>query len=206
MATLFTRAVEVNAGQEYVNIAGEGNAISPTENIRVSINRSPFAMIPAYQKVFISSTFTYVFEKNSTLLISNEIEPDFYVTLTEYSALDVTLIKDTASADIVTLTNGDKEVTKGELTAFVNIDNDTNKNVDVVITINGSTLGEIEISSPIEIKKHTFGVNAITTHVIEGTTIPADEVITFTVTADNDDLVIKGSDNPSILQLVRKNL
>lgn len=205
MATLYTGSAEVDAGVEYANLTGAANAMQTTERTRISINRRPYAWFPAYVKIFVSPLYTYSFESNTVVLFSNEIEPDFYITSIAYNTNDIILANGTESAAIVTLTDkAGKEVTTGDIAAFVSLHNDANQTRDIVMRMYGNTIGLLGESSPLVMVKDT---TANMTYGFELTkTIPAGEVLSFTLEADGNDVTVKGTTEPSQLRLVRKNL
>jgi len=204
-AILYTGGAKVYKGTEYANLSGTGNSIIPSVPVGISINRSPFVRMAAHQPILVSPTYTYSFEKDTTLLFGNFVVPDYYVTNVEYSSADISLDKNVESATVVQ-TSDVKEITRGEITALVYVKNSGNKDTDMTINIYGTSLGLIHSSQLINIPSHSEGMNAIANYDTSGITIPAGEVISFTATVDENDITITGSDTPSQIRLVRKNL
>ena len=211
-SVLFTGSVSASAGIEYVNLSGTGNSLVPTEDIMVSINRGPYAKVPAYQPFLVASTFTYNFQKDTVFLMGNYIIPDLYVTNESSSPADVGLNKNTETAAIVT-TSDPKEITKGDLGMLAYLYNDNgNKDVDVVLRVYGSVQGLMHEAAPLNIPKNTLGINIVANiEITSANPIGADEDVWFTLEADEGDgnvtkVAVKGSNTPSQIRLVRKNL
>ena len=205
-AVLFTGSVQVKKGIEYASISGTGNTLIPTENIKLSINRSAFAEVPAYQPMLVSPTFLYTFEKDSVLLVGNYVVPEFYVTSVNYSGANVSLSANTESGQVVSVSDiGGKEVTAGEVSSLAYIENARNQDATCIVRYYTTTGGLIYTSSLINLPENT-STNVVTTFDISGTTIVAGDSVWFTVEADAADNTILGGDTLSQIRLVRKNL
>lgn len=210
-AILLVGAVEVYRGVEYANISGTGNTLIPSEDIGVSINHSVMIQIPKGQPLLIAATFVYMFDKDSSLAIANFVVPDFYVTNVEYNANTIGLDADVESVSVVQVSDP-KEITKGEISCLAYILNDNgNKTVDIIIRIYGNTLGLIHTTNPVTVLQGSLGTNVLANYEVGGTSIPAGENVYFTVEASEGDtaidkVAILGSDTPSQIRMVRKNL
>ncbi len=203
-AILYTGGGKVQAGVEYANLSGTGNSIVPSEAIGISINRCPFVTIPAFQAVLVASTYTYSFEKDTTLLYGNFVVPDFYITHVDYNTADIALDTNTETATICTVVDS-HEVTNGEIAALVYVSSTSNQDESLVIRIyDDGTL--IHTSQNIDVPSNVVGMNAVTSYEFSGISIAANSLITFTVEATDNDIAIIGSNTPSQLKMVRKNL
>lgn len=206
MATLYITSAEVKSGQEYSGLTGTANAFKLTEEVRISINRSPFALYPMDEKIFVSAQFSYSFEKDTVLLFSNEIEPDFYIRSTETNSNDIILTANTESSAVVTVTDVDgREITSGELAGLVHVENTANQDRDVTLRLYGSTLALIT-EATYEIPSNNTGTNMVIDYVVPNNApIPAGEAVYLTCEADGGDCTILGSHSASRITLVRKN-
>jgi len=202
MATLITNCLQVRKGIEYANFTGAGNAILLTEETRISINRSPMGALPNSYHLFVTPNYTYSFESDTTVFVTNEIEPDFYVVHEEYSASDVALAKNTESAAVVSVSDP-KEITNGEISSNCYIENTGNQDSEAIITFYNA--GALIYTSPaIPVPKGTI-TQIVANFDTNGLTIAAGASVDFRVETD-ENTTIKGSQDPSHIRLTRKNL
>jgi len=203
-AILYTGGGKVYKGIEYANLSGTGNSIIPSESVGISINRCPFVVIPAFQPLLVASTYTYSFAEDTTLLFGNFVVPDFYITTVEYSAVDVPLVKNVESVSLVSITDREgKEVTSGTVATLAYVYSDENGDKAGIIRLYGNTLGLIQTSNvTIQGKEYS---NLLSEYTIS-TPIPAGEILSFTLEADSDKIDIMGTQTPSQIRLVRRNL
>jgi len=207
MATLYVGSRKVLKGVEYANLTGAANAMQTTEKTNISINHSPFAEFPAYTKIFIAEQFHYLFEIDTVILLSNEIEPDLYKTTTNYSTADVPLSANIESTAVVSVVDSaGKEITEGDIYAFAYVDSTSNQPESVIIRIHGDTVGLLHTSTPITINANSWGTNCSALTELNGITLPAGESVSYTVEATNSALTVRGSDTASQISLQRKNL
>ncbi len=202
MAELITHGLAVKKGVEYTNFTGAGNAIRFTEDTRISINRSGYGTLFKDYHLFVVPQYTYTFEKDTRLWITNEIQPDFYVVHEEYSALDVALNSNTESAAIVTVSDP-KAITAGEIASNCFIENTGNQNGEAVITFYNA--GTLIYTSPAVPVNKDLTTQVVASFDTSGLTIAAGAVIDFRVETTVD-TTVKGSQDPSHIRLTRKNL
>jgi len=204
MATLITGCTKMLRGIEYTNFTGAGNAILLTEDTRISVNRSPVGLLQGGYHMFINSNDSYAVEKDTTVFVTNEIVPDFYVVSEAYSTADVGLVGNAESASIVGVADP-KEITKGEIACSCSIENDTNQDQTVVIRMyatTGNTL--LHTSTPFTLIKSQTTV-IVENYIMDGVTIVAGDVVYFTLESTGVSTV-KGTIDPSHIRLTRKNL
>jgi len=202
MAELVTHGFAAKKGVEYTNFTGAGNALRFTEDTRISINRSPFGTLQKNYHLFVTPHYTYSFEKDTMLWVTNEIQPDFYVVHEEYSALDVALTTNTESAAIVTVSDS-KAITTGEIASNCFIENAGNQNGNAIITFYNA--GTLIYTSPAVPVNKDLTTQVVASFDTSGLTIAAGAVVDFRVETTVD-TTIKGSQDPSHIRLTRKNL
>ncbi len=202
MATLITGSFQARKGIEYTNFTGAGNAILLSEKTTVSINRKPFAELPDNYHMFVVPNYTYTFEDDTVLFITNEIQPDFYVVHEEWSASDVALNANTESGAVVSVSDP-KAITDGEIASNCYVENTGNQDGNAIITFYNA--GALIYTSPlIPVLKDTI-TQIVANFDTSGLTIAAGASVDFRVETDRD-TTIKGSQDPSHIRLTRKNL
>ncbi len=204
MAVLLTACTKLLKGEEYTNFTGAGNAILLTEDTRVSINRSPFGLLVKGYHLFVISSYTYAVEKDTTVFITNEIVPDFYVVHEQFNTADIALGNNAESASIIGVSDP-KEITSGELACSCTIENDTNQDETVIIRMYatiGTTL--LHTSTPFNLPKGLI-TDVVEQFIIDGVTIAAGDTVYFTLESDGV-ATVKGTIDPSHIRLTRKNL
>lgn len=201
--TLKTETVAVKAGIEYTGALANGNSVTTTKEVGVSINRTPFGIIPKNEKFFLVTDFTYAFDKDTTLWVSNEITPDYDVITNGTDVNDVVLVDAVESFEIATASDP-VAITKGSVSCSCFIQSTSNQNETVIIKIETVAIGNIFTSTPITIPAKSSGTTAYGAVTIDTTPeIAADAVVGFTVTAQGTGLTIKGTIEPSRIKLTR---
>ncbi len=195
--TMYVGAMDMLKGIEYSGVIPNGNAFQVTEDIRISINRTPFAMFKFGDKVYANSLFTYSFEDNTTILLTRETQADLSIIWNKQCPFDVTLNQNTESADICSVT-ALEDITTGKVTALANILNANNQDADVIF--------RLKIDG-VEIHQETFTIPSNmtlqkATEVSISTPITANQVASFTLEAD-DDMTVKGVESASQIQVTR---
>lgn len=131
MATpLFVGIQEVIVGVVYPGFVPLGNAFRLTEPAKFSINNSVFGHLPVNEDIFALSQFSYVCDRDTTVILSRVVTSDLSIVYNSQCPNDVALIQDIESAIICSVISVE-DVTTGKISTFVNINNSNNQPVTV---------------------------------------------------------------------------
>jgi len=193
---LIVSAFDVKKGIEYNGFVPNGNAFRPTENGRISINRSPFALLPQHIDILTSSSFTYTFEKDTsillTLVVDGELNP-----IWNNKCSTVTLLPKDVQTDICSITTVDSlNIYKIECVALVR--HIKKKNIIMRVFVDSVEVGTVT-RKWINSDSESIGLSVdITSNIAIG------KVIKFTLEAKDKDATVEGNISPSRIQITKK--
>ena len=199
MATLVVGSGQLKKGIEYNGLVPYGNAFRTTEQVRVSINRTPFAVLPAHEDIYALGSFTYSFEEDTVLLFTRLVQSDLTIVWNSRCPQSVDLVKNTESAIICEVEIYEKTKT-GTIECVSEIENDSDSNADYTIRISsgGTVLGT---SALIRVDKKTTA-NVYFKYEIAAE-LQANSKVSFTLEVNQANNRVNGGANPSQIQVKR---
>lgn len=197
MSILLVGSAEIKRGVLHNGIVPGGNAFRLTEKVRLSINKSPFVSMPIHQDIITVPDYTYATEKDTTILLTREINSDYDIIFTEKCPTAINIPKNTTSAEICSLTVPE-DVTTGRVAVGCYVENMDNQEATVTIDVkvNGTSIGTRDTKVT---KRSKAGISAY----MEFNGKSANDVVTFTL-HPNKELEVRGGEVPARIQVEKR--
>jgi len=200
MSFIIVGAYEAKKGELYQAVLTGGNAFRVMEDVRFSINKSPFAKVPVNEDIMTHPTVSYSPEQDTTVLLTRVPTPNMSVLHEGSCPTEFTLSAGVESASICNVSVSE-EVTAGHITcaSLIRVPTGT----DVNITIKSYDDGVLYKTSTAVAHKNTDTI------VVQYETISAlialGSVMSFTLTADAA-CTVEGAIRPNGIQIEQTNL
>ncbi len=176
-----------------------GNTIILSEDVSISINRSPKALFKAGTKLYVHSEFTYLFDKDTIVVYARETQPDLSTVWNSKYAQTVVLSSGAESANICSVT-AISDTATGTIEMFAFVHNDDNGDADYLIRMYVEST--LVATSPVTTVAKDTSHNLYYEHEI-ATAITAGQGVSFTVEVDRNNNSVVGGDTPSQIQVTR---
>jgi hypothetical protein len=197
---LYVGSSKKKKGINYSGLVPLGNAFITTEDVRISINDTPYAMFRAGTRVYAYSGFTYNFEEDTVILLTREVAPNLSIVWSK-NCVNGGALDQNVESDIICSLDVKETTTSGSLEAYSLVYNDGNQDSSVVINIyaNGSLVAS---SDSIELPRKESVNCYFKTSVVDQ--IPAGNAVHFTLTTTGSSVeVVGGLESPNIVQVSR---
>ena len=198
MTLLIVGSMSAKKGIEYSGFVPLGNSFLPTEKVRLSVNRTPFATVFPKEPIYSDSNFTYSFEKDTTIFLTRSVQDDHSIIWNNKCLAVVQLAKDTESATICSVI-AREAVTTGLITCVANILNDNGSDKEVIIKayVDGTEVSTI--TNELEKRRETQTV----LEFLITTPLTKNQVVSFKIEAKANNMIIEGGNYPSQIQVKR---
>ena len=203
MATLFVGSMSITNGIIYQGIIPKGNAFRITENIRLSINKGPFAALPLGIDILNHPDFTYVFENDTTVLLTRVVTPDLTIVYENACPNEVPLVASVESASICSVINTEEISSNGgdfAAAAYVESASNQVRNITIRLYSNNVLLQSAVIALAANESKNVVIDYATIAVITAGLTNH------FTLEADGDNCIVRGLSTPSRIRLEKTTL
>jgi len=134
MQVLIVGSFEIKKGIEYSGFVPLGNAVRLTENVRVSINRTPFINVPLGMDLYTLVDFTYTFEEDTAIMLTRVVEDDLSTIWLHECKDEVSIYQDTET-DICAVTTGTDDTNIGYVSGSAMLENTAFFSQDVIIRV-----------------------------------------------------------------------
>ena len=198
MAVLMVGSENMKAGIEYSGLVPNGNAFRMTEDVRVSINRKPWVLLDMHEDIYVLSSITYSFERDTTILLTRVVQQDLSIIWNKQCPGDVSLDNGVESATVCSVT-ALETTTVGTIAYVVYIENARNQSANSIVRVyvdgvlTDTATYEIPSNETMQAGKQFDITTAIN---------PA-QVISFTVEAQSTNQTVRGSVVSSQVQVNR---
>jgi len=196
---LYVGSKKLLKGVEYSGLIPLGNAFELTEDVSVSINRSPKAQFREGARIFSHSSFTYSFDADTIVLFSREAEPNLSIIWNSRCPQSLVLVQNVESGTVCSV-QALETTTDGYIEASCYVGNTKTSSADYIIKIYVNSV-LVETSAPIVVLKKSEH-NIYLKHVL-ATPLQINDDATFTVEVNKSNNSILGGQNASQIQITR---
>ena len=146
----------------------------------------------------IVSASIALFPRPNPILLTRVVQDDLSIVWNSNCPYDVALASGVESASICSI-KALEDTTSGQIEALAYVENTNNQDVDVVMNIyNGATLLHTETFT---ILKNEASIKITSFEIVSA--ITANDTIDFKLEAQGSDLTVRGTINPSQIQIKR---